>query len=223
MSKHIDRKELKEDAFVNSILGFVNWIKLHRVECLRFSVLSIVILVCALGWIKYTKTKKLAVSNNLFQIMSFYQAPNAEEHERALEICQNTIAEYADDKNIDGIMFYEGNLLYRLDRFEESKNVFQLFLEKYPQHEFYEIIESNLAKAYEELKEYEKSEKVLEGILQKTEGKYIEPNVLLDLARIQGLLRNYEKARKTYDLIARDYEGTEYADIAKSHKDFLEL
>ena len=223
MPKHIDRKGLKEDAFVDSILGLVNWIKSHRVECLRFSVLSIVILVCAVGWIKHTKGKKLTVSNNLFQIMSLYQAPNVEAHERALEICQNTIAEYADDKSIDGIMFYEGNLLYRLDRFEESMNVFQLFLEKYPQHEFYGIIESNLAKAYEELKEYEKSEKVLEGILQKTKDEYIEPNVLLDLARIQGLLGNYEKARKTYDSISRDYAGTEYADIAKSHKDFLEL
>ena len=177
MPKHIDRKGLKEDAFVDSILGLLNWIKSHRVECLRFSVLFIVILVCAVGWIKHVKGKKLTVSNNLFQIMSLYQAPNVEAHERALEICQNTIAEYADDKSLDGIMFYEGNLLYRLDRFEESMNVFHLFLEKYPQHEFYEIIQSNLAKAYEELKEYEKAEKVLEEILQKAKAEYIEPNV----------------------------------------------
>ena len=221
MSKDFNRKELRQDVFVASSLNAIEWIRKHREKVVKYgSVVMIAALVFAIWRFQSLKAEH-TVSGKLFAIMSLYRQGTEQADEENIRLCRETAEAYPKSGLLDAILFYEGNCLFRLGRFDEALKVYDDFVTRYPDHDHKSLVESDRANVYEEMKEYEKARDILGVLLESPNAGYMRAKLTLDLARIERLLNNPDRARELYDQIIKDYGGSDFAAMAKSQKDFL--
>jgi len=220
MSKHLNRKELREDKFVNTVLASLDWLKNNARNYLPYGV-ALVIVIVFVGILGIRRqSAETTVSEAVYRVISLYARNTPENNEQALSLCVQMIKQNSQRKGIELFWFYQGNLLYKLERFEDAKGVFQGFLEKTPDHEYAALVRQSLGYCYEELKQYPDAEKIFLELNENGEA-FLTPQILLDLARIQSLQGRNEDARSVYDRIILEFEETEYANIAQAHRAFL--
>src|SRR5512139_2343111 len=206
VKKKIIKKKLKEpDEFISFTDHAFRFISGHYKRIMTGVVILGVLVVAFFLFQRWEEKKEaeaylpFSAALELYQMLnSPYREGSPVDYKNLIEKFDEVITKFPGTSSAKLSLLYKGNLLLKLEEFDEAIKAYETFLQKAGKEKFYRLLAmEGLGYAHEGKKEYEKAVEAYEGMLKMGEGLQVA-NAYLGKGRCYEKLGKNKEALESY-------------------------
>lgn len=142
-------------------------------------------------------------------------------YERSTEILDSVIKKYSGSSYIGEALYYKGNCLYYLGRYDDAVESYKKALRKSLHSYVRAHVLEGIAYAYAQKNDYVSAEGEYKKLLYKPLYQYLKADAMLGIAKCQEAQNKTDEAIRTYEDVVNTFPNSNFANIAKERSENL--
>jgi|YNPMSStandDraft_1061717.scaffolds.fasta_scaffold36219_2 tetratricopeptide (TPR) repeat protein len=142
--------------------------------------------------------------------------------QQSINTFQYVIDQYKNTPPAADALFYQANIYYDLNDFNNALKKYQEYFEKYKRSYFADYALLNIGKCYEQLNNFQGAINAYTELLKKYKKRNNVPSAMFNLAKIYELSNNFNEAFKYYNQLISQYPYSSWAYEAKLRVLFIQ-
>jgi tetratricopeptide (TPR) repeat protein len=206
------KEELKKDRLANWIERSLTWVKQNKENAL---IGGIVIFAVAI-FIPFSLSHRVKMNEQAFSLLARGQQEYFNNRlDKAISFYDQAL-QLSGSKAIPFLLFYKGNVLYEMGKYEEAIAVYRNYLDKYENRKFTPEILISLANSLEQEGKFNEAKEVYLKFLDNFPEHYLLPGIYQGLGRCYEKLGEKDEAIKIYQQMSYFYSGQVWQDMAEA-------